>query len=59
MKGKGMNKPSTDDGAARPKKPYQSPELKVYGDLTAITSNVGGTGKQDGSGTGKTKTGLP
>ena len=54
-----MNKPSTDDGAARPKKPYQSPELKVYGDLTAITSNVGGTGKQDGSGTGKTKTGLP
>jgi hypothetical protein len=39
----GVMKPSTDkEDVAKAKKPYQRPELRVYGDLTAITS-TGGT----------------
>jgi hypothetical protein len=38
---------------------YDRPVVVVYGDIRAITRNVGGTGKQDGGGTGKTKTGTP
>jgi len=39
------------------KQAYEKPQLVQYGDIGTITRNVGGTGKNDGGGTGKTKTG--
>jgi hypothetical protein len=38
------------------KRPYKKPALIRLGTLREITMNVGVTGKQDGGGTGKTKT---
>jgi len=32
------------------KKPYQSPKLLVYGDLTEMTKSVGQKGRPDGGG---------
>ncbi len=32
-----------------PKKPYQSPKLLVYGDLTEMTKSRGALGKSDGA----------
>ena len=47
-------KPSTKtDGAAPAKKRYQPPELKVYGDLAAITSTGGTLSKNDQHGQDK------
>ncbi len=47
-------------GAAGPsvnRRPYQKPQLRHYGDIREITENVSNTGiKNDGAGTGKTKT---
>ena len=46
-----------DQQKAKAKKPYQSPQLRIYGNLTAVTLAVGGVvGKNDG-GAGKDKTG--
>jgi hypothetical protein len=40
------------------KKPYQSPKLLVYGDLTQMTSATGNRGKPDGGiRTGKKRSG--
>ena len=36
--------------AASPRKPYEKPELVVYGDLATITRTIGGTNHPDGSG---------
>jgi hypothetical protein len=49
----------SDDAKGKARQKYDRPVVVVYGDIRAITQNVGGTGKQDGSGTGKTKTGTP
>lgn len=38
-----MNKPTT-------KKPYQPPQLKVYGDIKTITASVAVEGNPDGAG---------
>ena len=46
-----------DQDQAKAKKPYASPQLRVYGNLTAVTLALGGVvGKNDG-GSGKDKTG--
>lgn len=39
-----------------PRKPYEPPRLEVFGDLSAVTQNVSLAGKNDGAGTGMTKT---
>jgi hypothetical protein len=39
------------------KQPYRKPNLAHYGDINTLTTNAGSTGRQDGQGTGKTKTG--
>lgn len=41
-----------------PRKPYNAPSLRVYGDIREVTKNLGGTvGKNDG-GAGPDKTGF-
>ena len=46
------------DGGGK-KMSYASPQLRIFGNLAAVTSNVGGiVGKNDGGG-GKDKTGIP
>jgi hypothetical protein len=40
-----------------PKKPYKSPKLSVYGDLTEMTQAMRTSGMQDGGGTPLKKTG--
>jgi hypothetical protein len=42
--------------AARPKKPYRAPSLKVHGDFRKLTAAKGG-GSGDGSGKPATKSG--
>jgi hypothetical protein len=37
------------------KKPYQSPKLLVYGDLTEMTQKAGRKGKADGGRTGTSR----
>jgi hypothetical protein len=44
-----VNNANESDGAD-PKKSYRSPELRVYGDLVAITQAVGKTGAKDAGG---------
>ena len=53
-----MKNPSPDRRTDNPKKPYQSPELRIYGDLTKITSVTGGTVGANDMGGGKDKTGF-
>ena len=48
-----MTKPQTASGERAPetpRKPYQKPELQVYGDLAAITQGISGSKTNDGSG---------
>ena len=52
-----MNRRDKSPQAKPARKPYRSPVLEVYGNIRAITKNVGPTGKNDGGGTGMTKTG--
>jgi hypothetical protein len=42
----------------RRKETYSTPKIERYGNLRDLTRNVTGVGKQDGPGTGPTKTGL-
>ena len=42
-----------DRATSKAKKPYQRPELRIYGDLVAITSTGGTTGKNDQHGSDK------
>ena len=39
------------------KKPYQSPKLLIYGNLTQMTQRTGPLGKKDGGAGRKAKTG--
>jgi hypothetical protein len=41
-------KPPAKPTHAKPKRPYRTPVLHVYGDLRAITRAVGTTGLADG-----------
>ena len=40
-----------------PKKPYSTPKLFVYGDLTEMTQNMGPVGRKDGGMGFRQKTG--
>lgn len=44
--------------ASRAKKPYRPPRLTVYGDLRRLTQGGGGTRREGGPGTPKTRTGT-
>ena len=38
----------SSDNAPAPKKPFDPPRLRVYGDIAALTRTVGRTGLADG-----------
>ena len=44
--------PAENEGSAtpQPRKPYEAPQLQVYGDLTEITGGKNTGSKNDGSG---------
>jgi hypothetical protein len=51
MKPADPRNPGGDDSAKEPaRKPYQKPELQVYGDLAEITRANAGSNKPDGNG---------
>ena len=49
MKNDNDNEQATPDNN-QTKKPYQQPQLQVYGSLKDITESVGATGVSDGGG---------
>ena len=46
------NAPAPDGNESKPptRKPYQKPQLQVYGDLAEITKSLSGTQTNDGAG---------
>ncbi len=44
------------DEAQDPKRPYETPHLSVYGDISSVTKAVGMRGKNDGGGMNTRKT---
>lgn len=54
----GQTRRERDSADATARKPYESPKLRVYGDVAAITRNVGMTAsaQADGAAHGNTKT---
>jgi len=42
--------PADQSGQPAPRKPYQKPELQVYGDLGTITQSMLGSMANDGAG---------
>jgi hypothetical protein len=44
--------PAFDDSSSArpPRKPYEKPQLQVYGDLTAMTQSMTGSMASDGAG---------
>ena len=45
----------TSDDQQQQKKPYHSPVIEVYGDLSTITKNIGNLGSVADGGHGSTK----
>jgi len=50
--------PPSGNSPEQPKKPFEPPRLRVYGDIAALTRKVGKTGLADG-GVGGTKSTRP
>lgn len=51
-----MTTPAKSPANESQKKPYRSPQLKVYGDLQTITQKVGMASPNSDGGVGNTKT---
>ena len=57
MKDQSGQTPREEDSAsAATRKPYESPKLRVYGDVAAITRNAGMNGMVNDGGHGNNKT---